>query len=1289
MDKAKEHALSQYEDEVPVPYEEAPAYEAGTSASAGNALGTTLTIDQTGMSIIEVPLGSAPPYYTLSTSLLHVNSSSSVDISRLESNGGETLAVYSIAEQFISPLHPVRPMFKNVTVARSSGIFAAIGLRKIVWDFCTQVPIPPKNGGKIDGPAGETAGAFLSTLGDDPIGVQKNLLRFFDGKWIGEDDEVLALAREGGAKCEGMPVLSVVKDLDQGMMDFLISAWCVTLWGETEMEDAYVDIPMSNYLLCYRNLDLPNCYAHKLMGSVLEEAPYNSGLVGSFIHPKYFKFVPPKRSESNPAFNAWLQECIGILRHPRLVDTKDPTQLSPVFRYIIKARPEKLLETLKAHWSSYAGVINADLASKISEVEVPNTNIGLAALNKTFISSEKLTARRGEFFSAFHVGIEDDLDFWLQILYYCKLSKGPFRYEIYEVIQWKVWVSSDSEDKLKVCKTPMTDRESSTDLSNSRTSFEEDALIYDMLGKIWTAPSACLWSKDDQVPGKSTISGQYEDLKDLFAGVLKVKIPDLRLLVEELKRVAQSSPSINDVKGLIWQINSFAPTSEDLGKLRGCKIFPVRKADGTSELRTRLARFLIIDRQPWADAFEGKLDFLDFSLKEVKALEPFLLSMELEGYLSGDVIEKSPFQGILPEPSTKRTRHLQRRAHALSRCATHFDSPRTKNDSQTLYQLLFHAKVYETDGIVGCLQHTHLGETNIVKTSKIKLHIEESQERLNLFNETMMAEIDSNSILVVDPSAVSIITAIFASGDEVIDLVLEEAGIAPVPYPDQYEEELQQSRSDDVLSGPQFESEADLETETESLGSGTPMGIPTLGASATSARGASFSVTATSTYRASYQPSSQPQPVRLLSSPPRPSPESVLPDNARHPFTPGSNHAEYRRLLDNVITAATNKRGGFPSQGSFNLGELLDALPVEASRDASSYDLPFGVRNENQLAHDMKVGAAGELYAFEIFSRLETSLPEFGRHDWQSTIRRHVTIHENYRDMKPWRGAETADITYDDTKGELTQLLIANGYLDGSIWAYARLKYFLEVKTTTKEVGLICGFMSIQLEWKRGPEGIWTWRKSSTSPRKRRHIQTTQLKIKIYISNYLDKDVALDEDTDADTDADSASRHGNSNDYEAEDNRALDTFDTGRADASYCTDADGSKELEVNVYHELIDIPQEISKAPLSSSKESQETTRGHNYSLRVQYPTTSITLAATGRNCIRAKRNRSDGARTMPFSNNYQRRDNASIPPRVSKIARLVRSYHYTSAILRGLPTEAEIKDLALLARSRVRQGR
>ena len=83
---------------------------------------------------------------------------------------------------------------------------------------------------------------------------------------------------------------------------------------------------------------------------------------------------------------------------------------------------------------------------------------------------------------------------------------------------------------------------------------------------------------------------------------------------------------------------------------------------------------------------------------------------------------------------------------------------------------------------------------------------------------------------------------------------------------------------------------------------------------------------------------------------------------------------------------------------------------------------------------------------------MEAPLHEFGRGNWQSTIRRYVTVHEDYSDMDAWKGAETADITYDDTEGDFTKLLVENEYLD-DIWIDAKPKYYLEVKATTKECG--------------------------------------------------------------------------------------------------------------------------------------------------------------------------------------------------------------------------------------------
>lgn len=58
---------------------------------------------------------------------------------------------------------------------------------------------------------------------------------------------------------------------------------------------------------------------------------------------------------------------------------------------------------------------------------------------------------------------------------------------------------------------------------------------------------------------------------------------------------------------------------------------------------------------------------------------------------------------------------------------------------------------------------------------------------------------------------------------------------------------------------------------------------------------------------------------------------------------------------------------------------------------------------------------------FELLSQL----PGFTRENWQSTIRRYVTVHPEYQDIEPWVGAETSDMVYDDSKGALTELSLA------------------------------------------------------------------------------------------------------------------------------------------------------------------------------------------------------------------------------------------------------------------------
>lgn len=74
----------------------------------------------------------------------------------------------------------------------------------------------------------------------------------------------------------------------------------------------------------------------------------------------------------------------------------------------------------------------------------------------------------------------------------------------------------------------------------------------------------------------------------------------------------------------------------------------------------------------------------------------------------------------------------------------------------------------------------------------------------------------------------------------------------------------------------------------------------------------------------------------------------------------------------------------------------------------------------------------------------------FSFENWQSTIRKYVTVHPDYAEMQPWSGRETSDIVYPDTNGTLTALLISKGYLDAHVWQTRNPLYYIEVKSTTE-----------------------------------------------------------------------------------------------------------------------------------------------------------------------------------------------------------------------------------------------
>jgi hypothetical protein len=118
-----------------------------------------------------------------------------------------------------------------------------------------------------------------------------------------------------------------------------------------------------------------------------------------------------------------------------------------------------------------------------------------------------------------------------------------------------------------------------------------------------------------------------------------------------------------------------------------------------------------------------------------------------------------------------------------------------------------------------------------------------------------------------------------------------------------------------------------------------------------------------STFTFTYDPphrTSFPARPRTPTPSPGPSLSALVQETAPRIF---DNTEEYRALLDRIITAGGQAR--FPSRSLFDPSGLLHAghsNPGTSRQRTSLSNSVFGDRSQNQMSHDMKVGAAGELF---------------------------------------------------------------------------------------------------------------------------------------------------------------------------------------------------------------------------------------------------------------------------------------------------------------------------------------
>ncbi|ROV88550.1 hypothetical protein VMCG_10385 [Cytospora schulzeri] len=593
-----------------------------------------------------------------------------------------------------------------------------------------------------------------------------------------------------------------------------------------------------------------------------------------------------------------------------------------------------------------------------------------------------------------------------------------------------------------------------------RDAFENEALIcvpsHD--GQSWHKASQCVWSIAASLRGKVSLNSEYEGFEDFFVNFIGVKPVDLRMAIEELKKVgSHSGPqavSIQDVKDTVMTVNSLLANETrppPPGKILDHRIFPIRQPSGTIECGTGVDDFFIVDREPLRRSFEGSVKFLDFTLDEVVELGPFITWTGLETrYISSCVKEYTSFGGSGERALSHPNREIRHKAHALLRVAYHFNSPRTTSPQgrMALYDILRNARIYETNRVTSQLRLAQGGFPHVVEGETTGLHFHEDGTNLDIYVpadeddqdytfakalperlfEWLMSHPDSNITAEKSERGVAAAKAILLTPVSRVKRALEDCGIKTIQDVVDYDEAARQELTSSVS----------VTTVTRASNDGTETTISGNGQSRGNLASGDF-VTPVSSIETSQRPSTwnsgrnsrsgSPLPLRKSSDLLMPLYESTIPIRSAH-------DTMYVALLSKVMAAGRSLGCSISNRVETTMDHqpLIDSGVNHEVHSVSSHERNF------------KIGAAGELYIFELLSHL--NLPGFSEGNWQSRIRKYVSVHPKYAELKPWTRQETADITYTDINGKLTEIFINGGYLDRETWSEKTPKYFIEVKTT-------------------------------------------------------------------------------------------------------------------------------------------------------------------------------------------------------------------------------------------------
>ena len=276
-----------------------------------------------------------------------------------------------------------------------------------------------------------------------------------------------------------------------------------------------------------------------------------------FINRAYLEAVSSKAIQNNRSWKDWLATFAEVRSIPRLVSRKNDNELSGLFSYILNWRRDRIVGTLKTHWTSYVPLMNGEISRKLCKASVPCDGTADTPLAETYMPLSNLKescAKLGvepavpflklpaalnekslaewDFLKTLEVRYKADLDFYIHILRHLRSGEGTLSkreedslFTVYEEIERHS--REDDYQRLRLVPPSLNNVALTTHSSLFADMKAVYVPTYGSREAQWVTPGKCVWEAPNflDVMYPLAITGRYRDnsrLKRLFNTILEI-----------------------------------------------------------------------------------------------------------------------------------------------------------------------------------------------------------------------------------------------------------------------------------------------------------------------------------------------------------------------------------------------------------------------------------------------------------------------------------------------------------------------------------------------------------------------------------------------------------------------------------------------------------------------------------------------------------------------------------------------------------------------------------------------